>query len=273
MSNQINSNVCYCQHLENLYNVKEGTSTDYKKDKNTMIQQEKKGVQKKKKNQKKSKNSKEIVKFQQNIDGTNHIKKIDIKVQSIYQFIQAFTRINHGSNSYELTLEKLVKNPSQLLMDLKIFLTNPYVLGSNLNNAQKVLYNYVKDLCYNNLSKEKYSPVPVTQNCYPEISNETQLTLEDFIKMEPCELMQQLQIDKTISDTLQMHLANTSVDLIDKLIDGIGLFLLDLSFDKHGNYIVQILLEKTISRKGIFLDLGMNNFESLVHNEYGSRVL
>jgi hypothetical protein len=94
-----------------------------------------------------------------------------------------------------------------------------------------------------------------------------------FTRMSSRKLKETACKDRASSSQLQNFLKNSPDRRIAPLFEKLKADLFDMCFEKFGNYITQIFLERVPEFQDRFCDLAINNFDKMASNEYACRVL
>jgi hypothetical protein len=133
------------------------------------------------------------------------------------------------------------------------------------------MYQSIHVISQKFLVKGKYSPQRTGDKKEEPKPNES--VSDKFLNMGLEDLLSVIKKDKNTSSEMQNYLKTTSLENVRTVMSKINGHALDLSFDKYGNYIVQIILDRVEEYQHKLADLAIDNFNELVENEFGSRVL
>lgn len=180
-------------------------------------------------------------------------------------------------NNYEL------EEPNKSLKEVKFklnlqeynkilfFVKSNYKLGKKKTEPLSRRYAEIMDYCKSILIKQKYDP-----NKKEKLIEEQQKEHVEniYTKLNTHQLKQISFEDKDISSKFQVYLKYAEEEDLMVVFEKMKTCLYELSFDQYGNYIVQIMIE----RSEVISDFLIENyclqfFDEMLENQFSSRVL
>ena len=155
---------------------------------------------------------------------------------------------------------------------VKNFIDNYRVFGSHLTESKTEQFDSVFNFASSLLVKTKYIPNGLAENTNQDKAQISKLR-KAYLEMPADELYRQSHEEKESSSKLQSFLKIADLGDLEKIAGRMKGRIYSLCFDKYGNYVAQIFLERLPKFRQNFRSIYMKNLKEMMENQYSSRVL
>jgi pumilio RNA-binding family len=191
-------------------------------------------------------------------------------LRSLHKMKQIMPEKDQKKVKIDLKLNQKYPINLETFGQLKHFVLNFQMFGRFVKESQEYQYSRIHEIASNILVKTKYTPT-----C-PQVSVEEKEKILNEIKYERMS-SQELNLisleEKEKSTKFQNYLKLVDLGTLEKIAKKMRDCIYELSFDKFGNYIAQILVERLPSIRKYVMPICKERFEEMMSNEFSSRVL